>query len=383
VVGARIVLIRAEADELPFALDCRQRSVMGNIFSSNPKSRLGICLTLDAFGTLYHPKRPIAVQYLEVARRCGLKANIQIPELEASFRKAFKDQSRRYPNYGKSKGMSVETWWDNVVYGAFYPLCNGHEIPVSLGSTLFRHFSSRDAYALYPDVLPFFQMMRKLREKFSDPKGPIILVGVVTNSDNRVRAILTSLGLHVGPEWQPSFDTTTYSGMKNELLADLEDVKSRRREARREGRKFEGSPASGRALNWYKSTDDINYLVTSYAVGHEKPKPEIFAAADMFAVNFPMSRLEQSSPDGFLTKEPFKAVKVIYKGFGLTRIHVGDDFEKDYQGAKDSDRQALHLCRDDKARELKNYQISNLLELATFINLMADTNLSGIATSGK
>src|SRR2546423_8723047 len=65
-------------------------SAMGNIFSSNPKSRLGICLTLDAFGTLYHPKRPIAVQYLEVSRRCGLKANIQVPELEASFRKAFK-----------------------------------------------------------------------------------------------------------------------------------------------------------------------------------------------------------------------------------------------------------------------------------------------------
>jgi FMN phosphatase YigB (HAD superfamily) len=178
VVGARIVLIRAEADELPFALDCRQHSAMSNIFSSNPKSRLGICLTLDAFGTLYHPKRPIAVQYLEVARRCGLKANIQVPELEASFRKAFKDQSRRYPNYGKSKGMSVETWWDNVVYRAFHPLCNGHEIPASLCSTLFRHFSSRDAYALYPAVLPFLQMMRELREKFSDPKGPIILVGV-------------------------------------------------------------------------------------------------------------------------------------------------------------------------------------------------------------
>ena len=51
--------------------------------------------------------------------------------------------------------------------------------------------------------------------------------------------------------------------------------------------------------------------------------------------------------------------------------------------AKDSGRQALHLYRDDKTGELKNYQISNLLELATFINLMADTNLSGTASSGK
>jgi FMN phosphatase YigB (HAD superfamily) len=364
-------------------LSCRQNSAMGNIFSSNRKSRLGICLTLDAFGTLYHPKRPIAVQYLEVARRCGLKVNIQVPELEASFRKAFKDQSRRYPNYGKSKGMSVETWWDNVVYGAFHPLCHGHEIPTSLAPTLFRHFSSRDAYALYPDVLPFFQIMRQLREKFSDPKGPLILVGIVTNSDSRARSILTSLGLHVGPEWQPSFGTTAYAGMKSELLADLEDTKNCGREAQREGRKFERSPASGRTLNWYKSTDDINYLVTSYAVGHEKPEPEIFAVADMFAATFPMSRLEQSSPDEFLTRKTSKAVNAIYTGFGLTHIHVGDDFEKDYQGAKDSGRQALHLCRDDQTRELKSYQISNLLELATVISSMADTNLSGTATSNK
>lgn len=353
---------------------------MGNSLSqSNSKSRVGICVTLDAFGTLYHPKRPIAVQYLEVARRCGLKADIQVRELEASFRKAFKDQSTRCPNYGKSKGMSVESWWDNVVYGAFHPLCHGHPMPASLGPALFQHFSSRDAYALYPDVLPFFQSMRKLRVKFSDPKGPIILFGVITNSDNRSRTILKSLGLRVGPEWEPEFDLTTREGWKTELSTHL----NHQREARRQGRNVEGPAVSGRAFRWYDSSDDINFLVTSYAVGHEKPDAAIFDAADIFAMKFPLSRLEQSSPDEFHKANPFKVGGALWRGTKLTRIHVGDDFKKDYQGAKDTGREALHLCRGNKTAELKEYQISNLLELATYIKLMADSNLPASATSGK
>jgi FMN phosphatase YigB (HAD superfamily) len=347
---------------------------MGNILTSNPKSRLGICLTLDAFGTLYHPKRPIAVQYLEVARRCGLNADIQLPELEASFRKAFKDQSARYPNYGKAKGMAVKSWWDDVVYGAFHPLCRGQTIPASLGSVLFQHFSSRDAYVLYPDVLPFFQTMRELRQKFSDPKGPIMLVGVITNSDNRARTILQSLGLQVGPEWEPSFTSVDMTSL-------LEDAKERVSEAQRQRRKVE-IPASGKLLHAYNSNDDINFLVTSYATGSEKPDPKIFAESDALAAILPMSRLEQTTPDEFLAWNPFKAAGALLRGFGITHIHVGDDFEKDYQGAKRIDHEALHLCRN-KTGELKEHQISNLMELATFISLMADTNLSPSATNGN
>ena len=355
---------------------------MGNIASSNPKSRLGICLTLDAFGTLYHPRKPIAVQYLEVARRCGLKADIPVPELEASFRKAFKDQSTRYPNYGKSKGISVESWWDNVVYGAFHPLCRGHEIPDSLGPTLFRHFSSGEAYTLYPDVIPFFQTMRELREKIGDPKGPVIIIGVITNSDNRVQTILKGLGLQVGPEWEPSPSATTYEGRENLFSGSWQDAVNRAREAQPQGRNFEGIPASGKSLRWYNSTDDIDFLVTSYATGHEKPEATIFHDADALALSLLMLRLEQSSPDEFLAGTLFKAASVRSRGFNLTRIHVGDDFEKDYQGAQVTGRQALHLCRD-KTGELKSYEISTLLELATSIKLMADTNFSADATSPK
>jgi FMN phosphatase YigB (HAD superfamily) len=348
---------------------------MGSIASSNSKSRLGICLTLDAFGTLYHPKKPIAVQYLEVARRCGLEADIQVPELEASFRKTFKNQSARHPNYGKSRDMSVESWWDDVVYGAFRPLCRGQTIPASLASTLFQHFSSRDAYSLYPDVLPFFQTMRELRQNYSDPKGPIILVGIITNSDNRARTILESLGLQVGHEWE---HMSTYQAMK----MMLEDPTQCNKEAQRQGREFEGLPASGNLLRSYNSTDDINFLVTSYATGSQKPGAKIFAEADILAARLPMSRLEQASGNEFLGI-PFTAAGVLLRGSRITQIHVGDDFEKDYKGAKNTNRQALHLCRDNKTDKLKNYEIPNLLELGTFIKMMAGTNLSPSNTSSE
>jgi hypothetical protein len=256
-------------------------------------------------------------------------------------------------------------------------------MPASLGSTLFQHFSSRDAYALYPDVLPFFHTMQKLRQKYSDPKGPIVLVGIITNSDNRARTILKSLGLQVGPEWEPESSVLSYEGVKGLVGESTKDVKTWESEAPLQERKDEGVPAASKSLYWYNSTDDINFMVTSYATGYEKPDIKIFHRADDIAANLPMLRLEHGSPDEAPVGIPLKATSLIHRAFGLTYIHVGDDFDKDYQGAKKADRQALHLCRNNQTGELEIYQISDLLELATCIELMADTNFTPSATNRK
>ena len=343
-------------------------SVMGYIPSSSSKPWAGICVTLDAFGTLYHPKKPVAVQYLEIARRCGLKADIKVPELEASFRKEFKNQSARHPNYGKAGGiMTVESWWNNVVYGAFRPLCRGDHIPDSLGPTLFRHFSSREAYALYPDVVPFLKSVRKLREKYTDPKGPMMAIGVITNSDDRALNILESLGLKVASERELS---RTFDGWKR-LLSEPVEI-------RRPERRY---PFSGASV--YNPTDDIDFLVTSYETGYEKPDSRIFDEADWRTFTLWPSRWEQSSQP-ILTGSDFvsRTFGLLWKRVGITRVHVGDDLEKDYQGAKDTNRQALHLRRK-KEDGLKDHQISNLLELATFINVIVDANSAAAAAYDK
>lgn len=43
-------------------------------------------LTFDAFGTLFHPRKPIGLQYAEVARKHGL-SGFTNEEVGASFRK--------------------------------------------------------------------------------------------------------------------------------------------------------------------------------------------------------------------------------------------------------------------------------------------------------
>lgn len=53
--------------------------------------RRSVLLTFDAFGTLFHPRKPIASQYAEVAKQLGLK-HVNEEELQASFRKG------QYPN---------------------------------------------------------------------------------------------------------------------------------------------------------------------------------------------------------------------------------------------------------------------------------------------
>ncbi len=99
-------------------------------------ARKHLLLTLDAFGTLFAPKEPIAKQYGDVARALGL-ATIRDNDVQTSFRKgmpglravtarvvsavhcidsqaAFKDESKRHPNYGKAVGLEAKEWWANV-----------------------------------------------------------------------------------------------------------------------------------------------------------------------------------------------------------------------------------------------------------------------------
>lgn len=92
-------------------------------------------ITFDAFGTLFTPREPIAKQYSDVARQLGLSGFTE-SALQSSFHTgmqthhgmpaanrlivdlattaAFKNESRRHPNYGKASGMLANQWWANV-----------------------------------------------------------------------------------------------------------------------------------------------------------------------------------------------------------------------------------------------------------------------------
>jgi FMN phosphatase YigB (HAD superfamily) len=162
------------------------------------KPSRGLVVSLDALGTLYKFREPVAVQYSKIARQCGFNGDYETSQLDKSFRSAFKKQNKLYPNYGKENLPNPQVWWEYLVEQTFEPFTTlSAPLPAETGRRLYEHFSSGDAYELFPDVQPFMETMAKLKNDFSDPDGPIVLTGIITNSDARVHNVLASMGLRV------------------------------------------------------------------------------------------------------------------------------------------------------------------------------------------
>ena len=172
---------------------------------------------------------------------------------------------------------------------------------------LLHRFSSSEGYALYPDVLPFFQYLR--RKKQEDPvTGFGTTVGVITNSDDRVSSILISLGLSVRP--------FKLGGMQ----WDTTHINASEREA-----------------------EDINFVALSYDIGFEKPDPRIFQAV----------------------RDLIKQVK----DEDCEYLHVGDDLEKDISGAKAAGWGSLLLDREGKYVDVSARRIRHLEDLKKLLEL--------------
>ncbi|OQV04983.1 hypothetical protein CLAIMM_09787 [Cladophialophora immunda] len=314
--------------------------VMG-LFSAlfHPKKLPMLVVTLDALGTLYNFRHPVSVQYLQVAENCGLKAKVDLQQLDRSFRSSFKHYNAAHPNYGKKTLASPEEWWTKVVNRAFGNLVEGGEatLPKDLGSALYTHFSSGAAYEPFPDVKPFLQSMAALKKQFADPEGPLVATGIVTNSDPRVRAVLQDMGFRVGPSTMPDFESVMKTHMNS--LRDPSKVS------------FD-SPFR----DYYSLQNDFDFLCTSYDAGAEKPQEKIWLEASGLC-----SRC--------LFLDPNRTSDISR----MLRIHIGDEYSKDYVGAVGAGWEALHLDREGSGAESANgvKVVQSLDEAAMVINLMA------------
>ncbi|KAJ5769161.1 hypothetical protein N7520_003720 [Penicillium odoratum] len=285
--------------------------------TSRPRTLL---LTFDAFGTLFHPRQPVPEQYAATAHKFGLSRTAITPQrLKAAFKTTFQEQVARYPNYGRAHVLlgqygGPKQWWEEVIRGSFARSLSENDLhdntttlnargtsntgpdsdpdlPTGLVEALVNLFAGAEGYVLYDDVAPFFARMRELKA------GPMrrfdrVIVGVVSNSDDRVPAVLKALGLRVG-----------------DLRAD-QDASS----MELPGFEQRGENGSGDDFNEShqsaQSDVDLDLVITSYEAGEEKPNRLIFDVAERQA------RL---------------LLTVI--GTNWTRVHVGDDFVKDYLGA--------------------------------------------------
>jgi hypothetical protein len=157
---------------------------------------------------------------------------------------------------------------------------------------LLHRYSTKEGYDIFPDVNPFFDMLREHScseaAKQTWPWNKTV-VGIITNSDARVPGILESFGLKIGPRRVGTPDQRTAE-------AALED--------------------------------DINFVVLSYDVGVEKPNRAIFDAA----VNSFKETLAGTNDD-------------VLKADNFERLYIGDDLKNDYSGAKQARWHAILLDR--------------------------------------
>lgn len=332
-----------------------------------------LLLTLDAYETLFHPRLPIATQYAQTARSLGVFNPLPVhlrpndDDLQTAFKEAFKHEAKLRPNYGRLQPdfKGPMQWWGNVIKDSFEKAViaattetpdsdpamlktarrNALEsLPPQLVPRLLKRFSSREAYKLYDDVELFFRAMRAWKSQTAHgtrtarDKYDQIIVGVVSNSDDRVPDILKSFGLKVG-------------GIRVEGAATAEHQRA--------------DEVDGSIPDLAKSSgpgNDIDFVITSYEAGEEKPHHQIFDVAKQ------RGRACKQS-DGTCDDQSET----------WTYLHVGDDEAKDYIGAVNAGWDSVYLDRnsnepdtESKSQDVK--RIASLTELLPELGLGTEDN---------
>ncbi|GKZ20267.1 hypothetical protein AbraIFM66951_001400 [Aspergillus brasiliensis] len=285
-----------------------------------------LLLTIDAFNTIFHPRHPIPEQYISAFNSFNLQKSPKLTPsiLQPAFRSAYKAQSRRRPNYGRADAIRGQyggprQWWEELIRTTFQQVLadKSTKLPDELIQSLLDRFASSQGYALYDDAGVLFERLRRIKTT-GQRLGVFerVVVGVLSNSDDRVPAVLQSLGLSVG---------------KGRADQEIESLKLPG---------FE-DPSSISTDGYGEKVDDIDLVITSYQAGEEKPSPVIFDVAE---------------------RQARRLVGAGENDADWVCIHVGDDYDKDYRAAVDAGWKGVYLPRnEDGGRE--GVVIRSLVEL--------------------
>lgn len=170
-------------------------------------------------------------------------------------------------------------------------------------------------------------MLRKRKSQNTPGK---IIVGIITNSDDRVPGILEDFGLMINPRrFAASAEPPKVHSKSLETLFVASDEDS------------VPSPGTNLLLRPAdpESHDDVDFVILSYDVGHEKPDRRIFDAAS-------------STLQKVLAKhDPKLNANDFYK------LYVGDDLNKDYVGAQRAGWGAVLVDRAGILGDLHDYAV--------------------------
>lgn len=131
----------------------------------------GRAIFFDVGGTLIRPHPSVGAVYAEVARRYGI--NRSADEMEGAFRRCWAELKR--------PGLTVsrKEWWRELVFRVL-----GQENE-SCFEELFEAFARPNAWRVFPDV----------EDTVREARARGLHVGVLSNWDERLRALLEGLGL--------------------------------------------------------------------------------------------------------------------------------------------------------------------------------------------
>ncbi len=162
-------------------------------------------------------------------------------------------------------------------------MTNNHSLPKDLAPKLLHRFASKEGYDAEPNLA---SILRALKRPDHTRHFDRIVIGVITNSDDRVPDILASFDLHVSPL--------------------------------RYGTDVDPSALAQRDY-------DVDFHCMSYDVGVEKPDRRIFDAASGLLVRILASREGKSEDE--IEAEVSKTWRKVY---------VGDEHAKDVVGARNA-----------------------------------------------
>lgn len=189
------------------------------------------------------------------------------------------------------------------------------QLPEKLTSELFNFFSSGEGYALYPDVEPLLLRIRESVNKAKSLGQPldwpwdVTICGVISNSDNRIIPVMESLGLDVSPR---------LAGTSRERLA----------------------PEESRHY-------DIEFTVTSYNIGIEKPSWRAYSAAREM-LNYILRDEKKRASRGLQARTALLSLSV----HDFECLHIGDDMREDVVGARKAGWHSLFLSRNENHANL-------------------------------
>ncbi|XP_064405075.1 haloacid dehalogenase-like hydrolase domain-containing protein 3 [Halichondria panicea] len=141
-------------------------------------------VTLDITNTCIRIATSPGFHYAKIGREFDL--NLDPQQLDSAFRKSFKAHNLSHPCFGAQQGLTSRDWWRMVTTELFVQVgVDSNELNEKLATRVFDDFAGPANWEVFPDVEP---SLKKIKQAG-------IVLGVISNFDERLESIITALGI--------------------------------------------------------------------------------------------------------------------------------------------------------------------------------------------